>query len=247
MNPFFEVFTRLPFTRNEADVQRACAWLSGSDTMGRPPGLAGARNESNARHAQTTWGIAGMPMRVTVEETRLPGVLLVKAGIARDARGFFSEIYSQPAFAEAGLDAPFVQDNLGLSAKGIFRGLHYQLEPFAMGKLVRAIRGAVFDVVVDLRAGSPTFGQWLGVTLTEENHLALWAPPGFAHGFLTLEDQTLFHYKCTQVHTPGAERSVRYDDPAIGIQLPMPPALLSEKDAKAPLLKDAEFNFRYHD
>lgn len=196
-------------------------------------------------HGARAKGNIAMPMQVSVEEAGLPGVLVVKAGIARDDRGYFSEIYSKKTFAEAGIDADFVQDNLSLSAEGIFRGLHYQLEPYAMGKLVRAIRGAVYDVVVDLRRGSPTFGLWKGVTLTEENHLALWVPPGFAHGFLTLENNTLFHYKCTQIHTPEAERSIRYDDPALGIQLPVAPKLLSPKDAQAPLLKNAEFNFQY--
>jgi dTDP-4-dehydrorhamnose 3,5-epimerase len=186
-----------------------------------------------------------MPMPVQVEETSLPGVLVVKAGIVRDERGFFSEIYSERMFAEAGIRETFVQDNLSLSCKGVFRGLHYQIEPHAMGKLVRAIRGAVFDVVLDIRKGSPTFGKWQGFTLSEENHRAVWAPPGFAHGFLTLEDDTLFHYKCTAIHTPEAERAIRYDDPAIELALPVKPEVLSDRDVQAPLLKDAEYNFTY--
>jgi len=186
-----------------------------------------------------------MPMPVSAEETSIPGVLIVKTGIARDPRGFFSEIYSKQTFAKLGITVSFVQDNLSLSSKGVFRGLHYQLEPHAMGKLVRAVRGAVYDVAVDLREGSPTFGKWMGVALSEENHLALWVPPGFAHGFLTLEDNTLFLYKCSAFHTPEAERVIRYDDPEIGLELPMTPGLVSEKDLKAPLLKDAEYNFQF--
>jgi dTDP-4-dehydrorhamnose 3,5-epimerase len=148
-------------------------------------------------------------------------------------------------FRAAGLDVTFVQDNLSESKKGTLRGLHYQLEPKGMGKLVRVIRGAVFDVAVDIRRGSPWFGKWVGMTLTAENRLALWVPVGFAHGFLSLEDGTLVTYKCTTTHAPDAERAVNYADPAIGIAWPDEPTLVAPKDVAAPLLAAAEYNFEY--
>jgi dTDP-4-dehydrorhamnose 3,5-epimerase len=125
-----------------------------------------------------------MPMPVKISESELPGVLLVEGGIVRDDRGYFAETYSAKTFAEAGLESRFVQDNLSASRRGPVRGLHYQLEPYGMGKLVRAFTGAVFDVAVDLRRGSPTFGRWIGRELTPENRLALFIPSGFAHGFV---------------------------------------------------------------
>lgn len=184
-----------------------------------------------------------MPVKVT--PTEIPDVLLVETGIARDLRGFFSETYSKEMFSAAGLGAIFVQDNLSESKSGTLRGLHYQLEPKAMGKLVRTVRGAIFDVAVDLRRGSPWFGRWVGRTLTAENGLSLWVPPGFAHGFLSLEDATLVLYKCTAIHAPEAERAVSYADPAIGIAWPATPTLVTPKDAAAPLLAAAEYNFQY--
>lgn len=186
-----------------------------------------------------------MPMTVKTRETPLPGVLEVQAGVARDSRGYFSEIYSERMFAEAGIAERFVQDNVSLSARGTLRGLHYQIEPHATGKLVRALTGALFDVAVDLRKGSPTFGRWHGAVLSEENLLALWVPAGFAHGFLALEDGTRVHYKCTTIHTPEAERAILYRDPRIGIDWPIEPTILSPKDAAAPTLEEAEHNFEY--
>ena len=186
-----------------------------------------------------------MPMPVFITQTELSPVLLVETKIARDDRGFFSETYSATMFAEAGLDEHFVQDNLTGSRKGTVRGLHYQLEPHGMGKLVRAVRGSIFDVAVDLRRKSPTFGKWVGRTLTAENRLALWIPTGFAHGFVALEDDTLVMYKCTRIHTPEAERAVHWADPAIGIEWPIRPTLISPKDEVAPPLSAAEYNFVY--
>ncbi|HEO70526.1 MAG TPA: dTDP-4-dehydrorhamnose 3,5-epimerase, partial [Candidatus Hydrogenedentes bacterium] len=136
-------------------------------------------------------------------------------------------------------------DNLSLSAKGTLRGMHYQIEPHAMGKLVRAITGAVFDVAVDLRRGSPTFGKWVGRMLSEGNPAAMWVPPGFAHGFVALEDHTLVYYKCTRLYAPQAERSLSYADPEVGIEWPMQPTVISPKDAEAPLLREADYNFTY--
>lgn len=184
-------------------------------------------------------------MPVTIRTTEIEGVLEIATGVARDGRGFFSEAYSKTVWNDAGFDEEFVQDNISLSARGTLRGLHYQIEPHAMGKLVRTVAGSVFDVGVDLRRGSPTFGKWIGRTLTADDGLTLYFPGGFAHGFVALEDATLVYYKCTAMHTPQAERVIRYTDPAIGIDWPLEPTIVSEKDAAAPLLADAEHNFAY--
>jgi len=186
-----------------------------------------------------------MPMPVEFDKTELDGVLVVKTGIARDERGFFSETYSKKVWAESGLAEIFVQDNLSKSAKGTLRGLHYQILPAGMGKLIRCVRGAVFDVAVDLRRGSPTFGRWAGCTLSEGNGLSLWVPVGFAHGFLALEDETLVHYKCSAHHSPAHERSLSYRCPKVGIAWPIAPGNVSKKDREAPELGQAEFNFTY--
>lgn len=165
--------------------------------------------------------------------TAIPEVLILEPKVFGDARGFFFESFNQKAFNEAtGLDLNFVQDNHSRSAKGVLRGLHYQLPPHAQGKLVRVVSGAVFDVAVDIRQGSPTFGRWVGVELSEDNHRQLWIPPGFAHGFLTLSDSAEFLYKTTDYYAPSHERCIAWNDPAIGIQWPdlgMKP-LLSIKD-----------------
>jgi dTDP-4-dehydrorhamnose 3,5-epimerase len=184
-------------------------------------------------------------MPIEIESTEIPDVKVVRVGAFSDHRGFFSETYSEPMWAEAGFHETFRQDNLSLSARGVMRGLHYQIDPDGMGKLVRAITGGVFDVAVDLRRGSPTFGQWVGRELTSENMLALWVPVGFAHGFVSLEDNTYVYYKCTGVHRPEAERAVNYKDPAIGIEWPIPPSIVSKKDEDAPFLEDAQYNFTY--
>ncbi|MBI4556440.1 MAG: dTDP-4-dehydrorhamnose 3,5-epimerase [Candidatus Hydrogenedentes bacterium] len=185
-------------------------------------------------------------MPITVRETALKDVLRVETGIFRDERGFFTEAYSQQAFEDQGIVAPFVQDSLSESARGTVRGLHYQIEPHGMGKLVRVLAGSVYDVAVDLRRGSPTFGQWLGEVLSAENRHALWIPSGFAHGFLALEDQTLVLYKCTTFHTPDAERAIHYQDPTLAVTWPFKPSLVSKKDAAAPNLDRAEHNFTYY-
>lgn len=184
-----------------------------------------------------------MPMPVRFEPTEIESVLEVHTGVIPDDRGFFSESYSREMWARGGFDERFVQDNLSQSRRGTLRGMHYQIEPHAMGKLVRCLRGSIFDVAVDLRAGSPTFSKWVGRELSAENHLSLWVPTGFAHGFLALEDDTLVHYKCTEIHTPEAERAVSYKDPTIGIAWPIEPSVTTEKDENAPLLEHAEFNF----
>ena len=186
-----------------------------------------------------------MPMPVKFRETPIPGVLLVETGCVFDERGFFSELYSETIWRDTGFTERFVQDNLSLSAKGTLRGLHYQIDPHGMGKLVRTVAGSVFDAGVDLRRGSPTFGRWFGHVLSGENRLALWFPSGFAHGFVALEDHSLVCYKCTDIHTPEAERSLLYNDPAIGIEWPIEPTRISKKDAEAPQLANADYNFTY--
>ncbi len=163
----------------------------------------------------------------------------------KDHRGFFAETYSERMFGEQGFRENFVQDNCSGSAKGVLRGLHYQIEPHGMGKLVRVLQGSVYDVAVDLRRGSPTFGKHVGEVLSAENRRALWVPVGFAHGFVALEDNTLVYYKCTAIHTPEAERSLLYNDPALGIRWPLEPSIISKKDAEAPPLAEAEYNFEY--
>jgi len=173
-------------------------------------------------------------MRVT--PLAIPEVLLVEPAVFGDARGFFLEAHNQARYAELGIAGPFVQDNVSRSRRGVVRGLHFQ-EPDAQGKLVQALRGAVWDVAVDVRVGSPTFGRWVAAELTAENHRQLWVPAGFAHGFAVLEDDTLFAYKCTAYYRPEHERAVRWDDPAIGIPWPVDGApQLSARDSAAPEL-----------
>ncbi len=174
-----------------------------------------------------------------VESLAIPDVKRIVPRIFRDDRGFFSETYSQRALAEAGLDVTFVQDNQSLSrAKGVVRGLHFQTLPHAQGKLVRVTRGAIYDVAVDLRQGSPTFGQHVGAELSAENWAQLWVPAGFAHGFCTLEPDTEVIYKVTDYYAPECDSGIAWDDPALAINWPIAPgeAVLSEKDKKLPKL-----------
>jgi dTDP-4-dehydrorhamnose 3,5-epimerase len=173
----------------------------------------------------------------------IPEVMLIEPKVFGDDRGFFLESFNQQSFNEAtGTDHHFVQDNHSRSRKGVLRGLHYQLPPHAQGKLVRVVRGAVFDVAVDIRKGSPTFGQWVGAGLTEDNHRQLWVPPGFAHGFVVLSDSADFLYKATSFYAPQADRGIAWNDPAIGVQWPQLDVelSLSDKDLRQPLLADAE-------
>jgi len=175
---------------------------------------------------------------VRFDETSLPGVVLIEPDVLGDDRGFFMETWNAARFREAGLDLRFVQDNQSRSARGVLRGLHYQ-EPNAQGKLVRCARGALFDVAVDIRRGSPTFGRWYGVELSEQNRLMLWIPPGFAHGFCALTDMADLVYKCTAFYDAASDRAIRWDDPEIGIAWPVTAPTLSAKDAGAPRLQDA--------
>lgn len=177
-------------------------------------------------------------MPITIFPTPLPGVLVIEPRVLRDPRGFFLESYHQRDLAAAGLTATFVQDNHSRSAQGVLRGLHYQDMTAPMGKLVRCTLGAIFDVAVDLRAGSPTFGQWFGVELSADNFKQLWVPVGFAHGFVTLTELADVQYKCTNFYTPAAEGSVRWDDPQIGIAWPVAAPTLSARDQQARSLAD---------
>lgn len=177
---------------------------------------------------------------MNVIETDLPGVLILEPRVFGDERGFFLESWNARTFEQAGLPMQFVQDNHSRSARGTMRGLHYQIHK-PQGKLVRVTAGAVFDVAVDLRRSSPYFGRWTGMELSAENKRMLWIPPGFGHGFLALRDGTDFLYKCTELYAPEWDRSIRWNDPAIGIDWPLDgEPLLSAKDRDAPMLKDAE-------
>lgn len=184
-------------------------------------------------------------MPVTIKPTEIESVLEVQTGLFKDERGFFSESYSKKMWHQAGFDEVFVQDNLSKSCRGTLRGMHYQLEPHGMGKLVRCVQGAVFDVAVDLRRDSPTYAKWVGRELSAQNNLSLWVPVGFAHGFVALEDESLVHYKCTEIHTPEAERALSYKDPTTAIEWPIEPTVVSQKDEDAPFLGDAEANFQF--
>ncbi len=182
--------------------------------------------------------------------TKLPGVVIIEPAVFGDDRGWFYESFNEARF-NAALDdiglppAPrFVQDNHSASKAGVLRGLHYQLPPQAQGKLVRVVQGAAWDVAVDIRPGSPTFGQWFGLELNADNKRQLWIPAGYAHGFVALQDDTHFLYKTTDVWSKACERAIRWDDPAIAIAWPIPAGLaaplVAPKDAAAPLLADAE-------
>jgi dTDP-4-dehydrorhamnose 3,5-epimerase len=180
-------------------------------------------------------------MPYTVTPTAIPDVLILEPKVLGDSRGFFFESFNAQDFAKVtGLDVNFVQDNHSRSAKGVLRGLHYQLQQ-AQGKLVRVVRGAVFDVAVDIRKSSPTFGQWVGCELSADNHRQFWVPPGFAHGFVVLSDTADFLYKTTDYYAPAHERCIAWNDPAIGITWPESLApQLSAKDQAGKPLSEAE-------
>ncbi len=173
------------------------------------------------------------------QETELPGVLVIEPMVFEDNRGFFMEVHHRDKFADAGINQPFVQDNHSHSSHGTLRGLHFQ-EPHAQGKLVRAVNGAIFDVAVDIRRGSPHFGHWVGVELTSENRKQLWIPPGFAHGLQVVSETTDVLYKCTDIYAPADERVIAWNDPDIGIDWPLKEPHLNERDSRAPRLKDLD-------
>ncbi|MCG3175570.1 MAG: dTDP-4-dehydrorhamnose 3,5-epimerase [Candidatus Omnitrophica bacterium] len=179
-------------------------------------------------------------MRFTA--TAIEGVWIIDPEVSGDARGFFLESYNVEAFRRHGIDAKFIQDNHSGSRRGVVRGLHYQLPPRAQAKLVRVIRGAAYDVAVDIRRGSPTFGRWVAETLSESNRKMMYIPTGFAHGFMALEDRTEFLYKVSDAYAPESQRGILWDDPRIGIHWPDPgaPLVLSDKDRTQPTLEAAE-------
>jgi len=172
---------------------------------------------------------------MNVIETAIDGILILEPRVFRDERGRFAETWHRERYREVGIRADFVQDNVSVSRHGVLRGLHFQ-DPHPQGKLVSVLEGAVFDVVVDLRLGSRTFGQWLGVELSAANLRQLWIPEGFAHGFVVTGESAIFSYKCTDYYAPGHERSLRWNDPEIGVDWPIADPVLSQKDAAAPLL-----------
>ena len=174
-------------------------------------------------------------MKIT--QTQLPGVTLIQPEIHGDARGFFTETYQSQRYREGGIDATFVQDNLSRSERGVLRGLHFQVEK-PQGKLVSCPRGSVFDVAVDVDPSSSTFKQYVAVELNEENHLQMWIPPGYAHGFCVLSEVADFHYKCTEFYQPSLERGVFWNDPDIGIRWPVTSPTLSAKDGVLPRLAE---------
>ena len=174
-----------------------------------------------------------------IEATNLPGVLLIEPKRFGDARGYFLETWHEERYAAAGINLRFVQDNLSRSVRGILRGLHLQ-HPTDQGKLVSVVEGEVFDVAVDVRVGSPSFGKWTGATLSERDHRQLWIPPGFAHGFCVTSDVALFAYKCTAPYSSAHEMGVAWNDPALGIAWPIAEPQLSAKDSALPRLADID-------
>ena len=171
------------------------------------------------------------------EKTTIEDLLILKPRIFNDERGYFYESYNKTSFAENGLDIEFVQDNQSLSQKGVLRGLHFQAPPFEQGKLVRVIKGSVLDVAVDIRPHSPTYGQYVSVLLSGENKTQFWIPPGFAHGFLTLEDNTLFCYKCTRPYSKESEGAILWNDPQLNIDWNIEKPIVSTKDQEAELFE----------
>jgi dTDP-4-dehydrorhamnose 3,5-epimerase len=172
-------------------------------------------------------------------KTRLPGVVIIEPALFCDARGSFIETWRQDRYSDAGMPSRFVQDNMSISKKGVLRGLHYQ-QPHAQGKLVSVLCGEVFDATVDIRLGSPSFGRWLGVTLSSENRRQLYIPEGYAHGFLTLSESAVFYYKCTDYYNPKDEKGIVWNDPDINIDWPNTIPILSKKDLSNSRLKDVE-------
>lgn len=184
-------------------------------------------------------------MGFTVTKLDLPGLLLIESERHGDDRGFLSEIFRASQLQASGIPASFPQDNLSRSGRNVLRGIHYQLNPGAQGKLLRVLRGALFDVAVDLRKGSPTFGKWSGLEMRADAVTALWVPPGFGHGFLALEDGTEVLYGVTREHDPSLERGILWSDPDLGIRWPVGNPVLSKRDADLPPLGQAEINFEY--
>ncbi len=186
-------------------------------------------------------------MAFRFQRLEIPQVIFVQADTARDERGFFRETYKQSVFAANGIPETFVQDNCSLSARGILRGLHFQKHPKAQGKLVAVAHGAIFDVAVDIRRGSPTYGKWVGRELSDENGCLLYIPPGFAHGFCVLSDLAAVMYKVTAEFSAEQDRGMAWNDPEVGVAWPVENPRLSPKDAKLPFLRSADNNFDFEE
>ncbi|QIA07798.1 dTDP-4-dehydrorhamnose 3,5-epimerase [Draconibacterium halophilum] len=184
---------------------------------------------------------------MNIVQTGIPGLVVIEPRVFEDDRGYFFETFQQKRYLEAGIERPFIQDNESRSTKGVVRGLHYQLGDAAQAKLVRVIQGSVYDVVVDLRKGSPTFGKWFGVELNEKNKKQLYVPRGFAHGFSVLSETAIFTYKCDNLYNRETERSINPFDETLGIdwQLKKEESVVSEKDQNAPAFEKAQMNFVY--
>lgn len=208
--------------------------------------MAGTRQGSAESVPKAHRRERGLPVPFTFTPQGIPDVQLIEAQAFGDDRGFFAETYKASDFLAHGIPA-FVQDNLSHSQRGVLRGLHYQKNPAAQGKLVMVVRGEIFDVAVDIRRGSPTYGRWVGAVLSERNHRLLWVPPGFAHGFCVVSDCADVLYKVTSEYSPTHDRGIRWDDPQVCIHWPQgsPSPSLSPKDADAPFLDAADNNFVY--
>ena len=180
---------------------------------------------------------------MNILKTELSGLLIIDPKVFGDERGYFFESFNTEVFRSGGLEADFAQDNESRSAKGVLRGLHFQEPPYEQGKLIRVARGAVIDVSVDIRKDSPTYGKWAAFELSDLNKRMLWIPPGFAHGFLSLEDDTIFIYKCTNVYDSDSENSIRWNDPELNIDWGIENPIISDKDSKAPLFMELESPF----
>jgi dTDP-4-dehydrorhamnose 3,5-epimerase len=182
-------------------------------------------------------------------KTPIPDLLIIEPRVFADERGYFFESFNETKFAEAGLNTDFVQDNESKSHRGVIRGLHYQLAPFAQAKLIRVVRGTVYDVAVDLREGSPTFGKWFGVEVSASKKNQFYIPKGFAHGFSVLSENAIFSYKCDEFYNPTVDRGIRFDDPTLKIdwRLPLEDAVISGKDLALPFFADAEMNFKFEE
>ncbi len=180
-----------------------------------------------------------------ISNTKIPGLLVIKPAIFKDSRGYFFESHNEEKLLKAGIDIRFVQDNESKSQRGVLRGLHFQNPPYSQGKLVRVIQGAVLDVAVDLRKKSPTYGKWDSIILSAENKLMYWVPEGMAHGFLTLENDTIFFYKCTSVYNKESEGCIRWNDPELNVEWGTDNPILSDRDRITPFFKDFKSQFVY--
>lgn len=180
-------------------------------------------------------------------ETGIKGLVMIEPRVFEDPRGYFYESYNKNTYSKSGISMEFVQDNESQSQYGVIRGLHFQKAPYAQTKLVRVIHGSIYDVALDLRRGSPTFGKWFGIELTRENRLQMYVPKGFAHGFSVISDIAVVNYKCDEYYQPSSEAGIRFDDPSLGIDWKIDSGrqLISDKDNALPFLQDADYNFTF--